>query len=184
MKRSNIAIVAVLLCTTAPLAIGQLSAQESGAASPSARLDGFVGDGTCTAKMVAMGGNPARTSTGKFHGEKTLDGHWAVIRYDEDRTATNTKPFSVVQYVGYDDAKRRFVTVQLDNTGGSYITGVGSGWKGNSITFDETMLIGGKPTPARDVFISGDGGMATHLGQMRDAGGKWITMDTETCHKS
>jgi hypothetical protein len=133
--------------------------------------------------MPAMGNSPARASTGKFHGEKTLDGRWAVIHYDEDRTAAVQKPFSVVQYIGYDSAAKHFVTVQLDNSGGSYQTGVSSGWKGKTMTFDESTLMDGKRVQARDVFTDGDAGMSTHTGMLRDGSGKWVAMDKESCKK-
>jgi hypothetical protein len=183
MKSPSLAVAAILICASAPFAAGRASAQEAGA-SVSRQLDGFVGDGICTGAMPAMGKSAARASTGKYHGEKTLDGQWAVIRYDEDRTAAVPKPFSVVQYIGYDAAAKHLVTVLFENTGGSYATGVSSGMKGNTMTFDESILMDGKRVQARDVFTNGEGGMSTHAGMMRDASGKWIAMDKETCHKA
>ena len=184
MKSPNLTVAAILICASAPFAAGQASAQLSNGSSPSSQLDGFVGDGICTGTMPAMGKSPARASTGKFHGEKILDGQWAVIHYDEDRTEAVPKPFSVVQYIGYDPAAKHFVTVLFENTGGSYTTGVSSGMKGNTMTFDESTLMDGKRVEARDVFTNGEGGMSTHTGMMRDASGKWIAMDKETCHKA
>jgi hypothetical protein len=183
MKSPSLAVAAILICASAPIAASRASAQEAGA-SVSHQLEGFVGDGICTGTMPAMGNSPARASTGKYHGEKTLDGQWAVIRYDEDRTAAVPKPFSVVQYIGYDAAAKRFVTVLFENTGGSYATGVSSGMKGNTITFDENILMAGKRLQERDVFTTGEGGMSSHAGLMRDSTGKWIATDKETCHKA
>ena len=182
MKRSNLAMAAVLLCTAAPFAAGQGSAQQAGASAALAQLDAFIVDGTCTASMSAMGKNPARTATGKLHVEKTLDGHWAVIHYEEDQTADNPKPFRIAQYIGYDAAAKHFVSVEFDNADGSYITGVSPGWTGNTATFDETIMMDGKPRQARDVFTKGASGMTSHSGMLRDENGKWITMETETCH--
>jgi len=184
MNRTSLAILAVLVCASAPFAIGQASAQPAGASSPSAQLDAFVGDGTCTGHIMAMGKNPGHVTSGKYHGEKTLDGHWAVIHYDEDQTTANPKPFSVVQYIGYDAAKQHFVTVLFVNSGASYGTGVSPGWKGNTITFDETVPMGGKHTSFRDVFTNGDSGMSSHTGMMQDQHGKWVKTDEETCHKA
>src|SRR6185437_8022613 len=87
MERTSLAIFAALICTAAPFAIEQASAQQAGASSSSGKLDDFVGAGTCTGNMQAMGKNPAHATTGRFHAEKTLDGNWAVIHYDEDKTA-------------------------------------------------------------------------------------------------
>lgn len=181
--RASLAILAILACASAPIAAGHASVQQKSASSPSGQLDGFVGDGTCTGNMMAMGKSPAHATTGKVHGEKTLDGHWAVIHYDEDRTAANPKPFSVAQYIGYDAAKRQFVTVLFDNSGASYGTGVSSGWKGDTITFDETVSIDGKPGSFRDVFTNSASGMSSHTGMMHDEHGQWVKTDEETCHK-
>ena len=182
MKRSTIAAAALLLSAAAPFAAGQASARQAGASSPSAQLQEFVVDGTCTATMVAMGKYPARTATGKVHGEMTLDGQWAVIRYEEDQTAANPKPFRVEQYIGYDAPAKHFVSVEFNNTEGGYVAGVSPGWTGNTATFDETMLVDGKITPSRDVFIKGESGMKTHIGMLRDESGKWIEAERETCH--
>jgi hypothetical protein len=181
MKRTSVGIFAALVFTSAPFAIGQAAAQQP-AGSPH-QLDSFVGDGTCSGNMTASGKNPAHATTGKFHGEITLDGHWAVIQYDEDKTAANPKPFSVAQYVGYDAAKKQLVTVLFDNSGSSYGTGVSTGWKGDTITFDETVTMDGKPGSFRDVFTNGASGMSSHTGMMRDKDGKWVKTDVETCHK-
>lgn len=180
MKRTTLAILAALFCAS-PFAIGQTSV---GASPQSDQLDRFVGAGTCTGNEMAMGKNPGHATTGKFHGEKTLDGHWIAIHYDEDQTAANPKPFSVVQYVGYDTAKKHYVTVSFTNTGESYSTGISPGWTGNSITFDETVWTNGKPTSYRDVFTDGDSGMSSHTGMLKDKDGKWVKTDEEHCHKA
>lgn len=184
MKRTSLAIFAALVCMSAPLAIGQASAQPAVASSPSNQLDGFVGDGICTGNMMAMGKNPGHATTAKYHSEKMLGGHWVAMHYDEDQTAANPKPFSVVQYVGYDAANKHFVTVLFDNSGESYGTGVSSGWKGNTITFDESIAMGDKRASFRDTFTNGVSGMSSHTGTMRDKSGKWVKTDEETCHKA
>jgi hypothetical protein len=184
MTRTRLAVVVVLICTSAPFAVSQALARQAGASSPADQLDGFVGDGVCTGKMMAIGKNPGHVMSGRVHGEKTLDGHWAVIHYAEERTASNPKPFSIDQYVGYDPAGKHFVTVLFDNTGAGYATGVSSGWTGNTITFDETVWIGGKRASVQDVFTNGDSGMSSHTGKLRDTKGKWITTDEESCHKA
>lgn len=183
MKRTSLAIFAALACASAPFAIGQASAQPAAGSSPSNQLDGFVGDGTCTGNTMAMGKRPAHATTGKFHGEKILDGHWAVIHYDEDPTAAIPKPFSVVQYIGYDAVKKQFVAVAFDNSGSPYSKGTSPGWKSNSITFDETAE-GMKGLFFRDTFTKGDSGMSSHTGTMKDKSGKWVKTDEETCHKA
>lgn len=178
MNHKTIAAAVALTCASA-LGMSQVAAQDSRAPSAMDQLDGFVGDGTCTGQVMAMGKDPARATTGKYHGEKTLDGHWVVIRYDEDQTAANPKPFHVRQYFGYDAAKKRYVAVLFDNSDHGYGMGTSPGWKGGSATFDESM--DGKTVIFRDVFTRGASGMASHAGWMKDKSGNWVKTDEEHC---
>lgn len=183
MKRTSLAILAALVCMSAASADGQASGQQTGASSPSDQLYRFVGDGTCTGQNMAMGKDPGHVTTGKFHGEKTLDGHWVVIRYDQDRTAAIPKPYHVAQYIGYDAVKKQFIAVTFDNSGGPYAMGTSQGWKGGTIEFDETAP-GAEIPSFRDIFTNGDSGVATHTGMMQDKNGQWVKTDEETCHKA
>jgi hypothetical protein len=158
------------------------AAQQASGSSPSDRLDAFVGDGTCSGKFLGMGKHSGHATTAKFHGEKVLDGHWAVLHYEEDRTAANPKPYSVAQYIGYDGAKQRYVSVIFDNSGPGYSTGVSTGWTGKTITFDETVKMDTSSVHLRDVFTDAGSGLSSHTGLMRDKNGKWLTIDQETCH--
>lgn len=181
MKRIHSTILASVICTSSALLAGPVAAQDKPGAG-SDPLAKFVGSGTCTGNALAMGKNPGHATTGKFHGEKTLDGHWAVIHYEEDQTAANQKPFKVVQYFGYDAATKRYVSVLVDNSEYSYSTGTSAGWKGNSITFDEST--DGKPASFRDIFTTGENGLSSHTGMERGKDGKWVKTDEETCKGS
>ena len=122
MKRTASLSLIALACATT-FAITQVEAQESQASASAGQLDKFVGSGTCTGNVMAMGKNPGHATTGKYTGEKVLDGNWVVIHYDEDQNAVNPKPFHVIQYFGYDTAKKRYVSVLVDNAEASYSTG-------------------------------------------------------------
>ncbi|MGH8040791.1 MAG: DUF1579 family protein [Rudaea sp.] len=169
-------------CATTALAVdGNLDATT---ASASNALDGFVGSGICSGNVMAMGKNPGHASTGKYHGEKTLDGHWVVIHYDEDQTAANPKPYHVAQYFAYDAREKQFVSVTFDNMGESYSTGTSPGWKADTFTVDENQTTHGKTVTFRDAFTKSGDGMSSHTGTMRDKHGKWVKTDEETCHKA
>lgn len=92
-----------------------ISAQAHAEDKPSTQLDQLsdflVKEGACTGNVMAMGKTAAHATTGHAHAEKTLDGNWLVIRYDEDKTAVNPKPFQVAQYLGYDAKNKQFITV-------------------------------------------------------------------------
>jgi hypothetical protein len=180
MKRKILAISVALLCAAASLSLEQAAAQDS-SSSPMAQLDGFVGDGACTGNTMAMGKTPGHATTARYHGERTLDGHWIVIRYDEDQAAANPKPFRVVQYFGYDPAKKRYVSMLIDNADPGYATSTSPGWKDGSIAFNETA--DGKVS-FRDAFTSKKSGMNSHTGWMKDKHGKWVKTDEEHCKLS
>lgn len=182
MKSTTIAMASAIVCTAVSLGIGSALAQDIKSSAPLDQLSEFVGDGTCSGHVMAMGKAPAHATTGKYHGEKTLDGHWIVIHYDEDQTAANPKPFHLQQFFGYDAAKKRYVAVLFENSNETYATGTSQGWKGDTATFDESM--GGESGMFRDVFTRGASGMASHAGWMKDKSGKWVKTDEENCKPS
>lgn len=183
MNRKTLAISAALVCATVSLGAGIAVAQDVKSASPMDRLGKFVGDGVCIGTMTA-GENSGSTTTGKFHAEKTLDGHWILIRYEQDRSAANPRPFKVAQYLGYDPAGKRFITVMLGNGDGVYSVGTSPGWNGNTITFEEVEVARGKPGHTREAFTTVGSGLSGYTGWFRDKSGKWIKADEETCKPS
>jgi hypothetical protein len=171
---------AILILASAPFATAH-AAGKSDAAAQLARLPFPAGDLDCTGNVMPMGGKPGHATKGSAHVEKVLGGNWIVIRYDDVASAANAKPYSVVQYVGYQDEGRRYVSTLVDNNEGSgYSTGVSAGWKDNAITFDETVA-GGKDVVFRDTFTA-NGDVFTHAGAMLDKNRKWVKTDEETCH--
>lgn len=182
MKRTSLAIFPALVYACAWFAASPASAQQAAAPSPAGALDKFVGSGTCSGKSLDKDMKSFHATTGKFDGEKVLDGHWVRIQYDEDQSATVAKPYHVIQYIGYDAPSKRYFAVTVDNSGSGYSTGTSTGWKGGSITFDESM--DGKPASFRDTFTTSSNGMSGHTGTMRDKNGKWIKTDEESCHNA
>ena len=179
MKRTTLTL-AISFCAIATLAGGTAAAQDKTAAASSA-LDKFVGSGSCTGKSLDSNMKAFHAITGKFSGEKVLDGNWVVIHYDEDQSAAAPKPYHVIQYIGYDAAKKRYVATMVDNSGSGHFSGTSPGFKGDSITFDEST--GGKPASFRDTFTTSQG-LSSHVGTMRDKTGKWVKTDEETCKSS
>jgi len=168
---------------TASSSIGQAVAQDSQSPSPMDELGKFIGDGTCSGDFLGMGQSPGHATTGKYHGEKTLDGQWIVIHYDENKTDVNPKPFHVQQYFSYDPEKKMFVAVAFDNMGPDYSRATSSGWKGDTFTLEYTELIDGKKVTLRDVFTHTTA-ENSHTGMVRDKKGEWVKTDKETCKSS
>jgi hypothetical protein len=183
MKRITHAFALSLVCLVASSSIGQALAEDSKSASPMDQLGKFVGDGTCTGNVLAMGTSPGHASTGKLHAEKTLDGQWVVIHYDENKTDVNPKPYHVQQYIGYDPEKKTFVAVAFDNMSASYSPATSSGWKGDTFTLEYTMSVDGKTVSLRDVFTH-TADESSHTGMMRDKKGEWVKTDKEVCKSS
>jgi len=183
MKGLSLALTVSLVCMAGSSGIGRAVAEDSTSPSPMDELGKLVGEGTCTGNLIAMGKSPGHATTGKYHSEKTLDGHWVVIHYDENKTDANPKPFHVQQYFSYDPEKKMFVAVAFDNSTPGYTPSTSAGWKGDTFTFDYSALIDGKTVLFRDVFTH-DATQNTHTGMMRAKSGEWIKTDTETCKAS
>ena len=183
MKRTTLAFTLSAVCLAVSSSIGQAIAEDLNSPSPMDQLGKFVGEGTCTGNLLAMGKSLGHATNGRYHGEKTLDGHWVVIRYDEDKTDANPKPFHVQQYFGYDAEKKVFVAVAFDNMSPGYSPATSSGWKGDTFTLEYTASIDGKMVSLRDVFTS-DAAKKIHTGMMRDQRGEWVKTDEETCRSS
>ena len=181
MKR-NPSIGSAALACAAALAVAQVNAQDSATASAD-KLAGFVGDGVCSGVM-ATGKNASGGTTGRFHAEKALDGHWIEIRYEQDASASNPKPFKVKQYLGYDPASKQFTTVMLGNGDGVYSVGKSPGWQGDTITFEEVETARGQAGQTREAFSTHGSGLSGYTGWFRDKSGKWIKVDEEHCKPS
>ena len=107
-----------------------------------------------------------------------------MIRYDEETSSSNSRPYHVTQYFGYDVKAGHFVDVLLDNSGQSYSTGTSSGWQGDAITFENTDSTGGGSHPLfRDVFTRHGPNEISHTGYEQNKSGKWIKTDEEVCKR-
>jgi len=175
-------LISLALVSSAPFA--EPAAAQAQGTSPLEQFDAFLGDGSCTGRVMAMGHSPGHATRGRIHGEKTLDGRWIAVRFDELGSAGSTNLYHVIQYFGYDRKAARLVDVVIDTSGSSSATGHSSGWRGNRITFENTENTNGKPAPFRDVFTRLGAGEVSHAGFMRDKSGKWVKADEETCHLS
>jgi hypothetical protein len=180
MKPTSFALYAAIACASSLLYPGQAGAQDK-MPSPLGQLSGFLGDGTCTGNLLAA--KSPRATSAKYHSEKTLGDHWIVVRYDEGVTPSNSRPYHLAQYLGYDAKAGHFVDVLLDNSGGSYAAGTSSGWRGDVLTFENTDFTSGTHPLFRDVFTRRGGLVVSHTGYERDKNGKWTKTDHEICKR-
>lgn len=180
MKPTSSTLYAALACASSLLYLGPAGAQNP-MASQQDQLSGFLGDGTCTGNFLL--GKAPRATSARYHAEQTLGDHWILVRYDEETTSSNSRPYHVAQYFKYDPKAKRFVDVVLDNAGESYGAGTSSGWQGDAITFENTDFASGSHPLFRDVFMRRGTMVVSHTGYMRDKNGKWIKTDHETCKR-
>ncbi|HJU40126.1 MAG TPA: DUF1579 family protein [Tahibacter sp.] len=181
MKRT-LSTILMLTFAAAPFALAHAEAAKSGASAELDRLPFPTGELACTGSFMAMGGKAGHATSGVAHVERILGGNWIVIRYDEQASTENARPYGVVQYVGYEDAGKRFISTLVDNNEGSgFSTGVSAGWKNDAMTFEETPS-GGKEAAYRDTFTA-KGDAFTHTGTMLGKDRKWVKTDEETCRK-
>lgn len=173
-------IPCIALACAAPL-LGHGQAMARNMAAPQLdQLSVFIGDGTCTGNFLMKPGHP---TTAKYHSEKTIGDRWIVVRYDEEATSSNSRPYHVAQYFSYDVKAGHFIDVLLDNSGENYGAGTSSGWQGDAITFENTVLTGAGRYVFRDVFTRNGAQMGSHTGYQRDKSGKWVKTDHEVCRK-
>ena len=179
MKYMSLGILIMLACASAPLTAGDAYAADAANPSPLDPFRFMVGEWDCTGQVYAHGTVLARPTRARVHGEEAAGGHWVLFRYDEIQTAENPRPFHIDQYFGYDPATKQYVSVAVDV--GGYFAETGSGWSGDSITFDESAdgkVIG------HDTFTKKGQDEISHSGTDMDKEGKWIKTDEETCHRS
>lgn len=178
--KSTFSILCIAVACAAPLlGLHQAQAQD---AIPSQldQLSGFLGEGTCTGNFMVQSGH---ATSARYHGEKALGNHWVVIRYDEETTSSNSRPYHVAQYFSYDAEAGHFVDVMFDNSGESYGAGSSSGWQGDAITFENTDFTSGSHSLFRDVFTRHGATVISHTGYQRDKSGKWVKIDEEICKR-
>ena len=168
-----------ITCAAPLLGHGQAKAQNM-AASQLDQLSVFIGDGTCTGSLLMK---PGHSTVAKYHSEKAIGGRWILVRYDEEATSSNSRPYHVAQYFSYDAKAGHFVDVIMDNSGENYGAGTSSGWQGDVITFENTVLMGSGHYVFRDVFTRDGTQMGSHTGYQKDKSGKWIKTDHEVCKK-
>ncbi|HEX4266768.1 MAG TPA: hypothetical protein VHY36_02695 [Steroidobacteraceae bacterium] len=179
MKSTSSILCIAAACAASLLGLGRAAAQDA-AASQLDQLSSFLGHGTCAGNFMIQSGHP---TSGRFHGEKALGDRWVVIRYDEETSSSNSRPYHVTQYFSYDAKAGHFVDVLLDNSGGSYSAGSSSGWQGDVITFENTDFTSGSHSMFRDVFTRRGVNVISHAGYQRDKSGKWVKSDEEICKK-
>jgi uncharacterized protein DUF1579 len=145
------------------------------------QLKYFVGTWTCkgTDPSTALGPEHPTQATVKIVSE--YGGFWITARYEETKTAENPMPYRFLVIWGHDAKDKKFYQWSFDGMGGNG-RAESSGWDGDKLVFNGSMMLMGKPTSARDNFTKKSDTELVHMGEM-ELDGKWTKTDEETCTK-
>jgi hypothetical protein len=143
----------------------------------------FAGYWNCSGKTFQTPFGPEHATAGIARGDLALGGFRLVLHYDETKTAASPMPFSVLQVIGWNDGAKAFDSVCFDVFGGA-CTQTSAGWKGNTLVFEGSGVMGGQKMGARDTFTKVSATELTHKGEMQGSDGKWMTGDEESCKKA
>jgi hypothetical protein len=142
----------------------------------------FEGSFSCSGKAFANPMGPEHATTATLHGAKAIGGRWVHISYDENKTTANPTPYHAGLYIGYDAAKKTFVSSCFDNMGG-YCNQTSQGWNGDTLIIEGTSNMDGKQSGARDTLVKRGANQLIHTGEFQGDDKKWVKLDEETCNK-
>src|SRR5437870_3074377 len=117
LAHSSRAMLAVIALVSTPLLAKEAAKPTAPAPAPPAELAQlafFEGNWTCTGTGFASPMGPEHATTATVHGAKAVGGMWVHIAYDENKTAANATPIHAGVYMGYDVAKKSFVSDCVD----------------------------------------------------------------------
>ena len=183
MNKTSVLSAALFACAMLPAGAGTEQAPHPQTAAGFAQLEFFTGDWSCTGKSFASSAVPAPVTTATLHAGQAVAGHWIALHYDESESAGNPTPYHSGQYLGYDAVTQKFMAIGVDDTD-AYSTETGSGWNGDTMTFEGTMITGGRSAGLREVFTRKSPDEMEHSAWARGADGQWVETDQETCHKA
>ncbi len=154
------------------------------APKPAAELDQlkmFEGTWKCDGKQPAGPMGPEQVYKSTFKGKKDVENFWLAFEYSQKKSKVHTMPISAKGYLGYDPAAKKYVTLGVDNMGGS-MSETSPGWEADKLTFSGDGQMGGQKISFRETYTkTGDKAMVWS-GEMK-MGKDWIPVGTDTCKK-
>jgi hypothetical protein len=150
-------------------------------APQTAQLGFLAGTWSCIGAQPSSVFGPAHEVQALAVGTFDLDGHWLTMRVTELRTGDNEQPGAWVYNFGYDSVGKQYVANWVDNFGGWGVQNAPA-VQNNTLVLTGTYNVDGQKIPARDTFERANATTMVHTSEMQ-AGGNWITVVSETCHK-
>ena len=154
------------------------------APKPAAELDQlkmFEGTWKCDGKQPAGPMGPEQIYKSSFKGKKDVDNFWLAFEYTQKKSKVHAMPISAKGYLGYDPAAKKYVTLGVDNMGGS-VTESSPGWEADKLTFVGDGQMGGQKISFRETYTKKSDKEMVWSGEMK-MGKDWIPVGTDTCKK-
>jgi hypothetical protein len=154
------------------------------APKPAAELDQlkmFEATWRCEGKQPAGPMGPEQDYKSTFKGKKDVDSFWISFEYSQKKSKAHALPIIAKGYLGYDPAAKKYVTLGVDNMGGS-VTESSPGWEADKLTFTGDGQMGGQKISFRETYTKKGDKEMTWSGEMK-MGKEWIPVGTDTCKK-
>jgi Protein of unknown function (DUF1579) len=154
------------------------------APKPASELDQlkmFEGTWRCDGKQPAGPMGPEQVYKSTFKGKKDVDNFWLAFAYNQKKSKVHTMPISAKGYLGYDPAAKKYVTLGVDNMGGS-MSESSPGWEADKLTFSGDGQMGGQKISFRETYTKTSDKTMVWSGEMK-MGKDWIPVGTDTCKK-
>jgi len=154
------------------------------APKPAAELDQlkmFEATWRCEGKQPAGPMGPEQDYKSTFKGKKDVDSFWISFEYGQKKSKAHPMPIMAKGYIGYDPAAKRYVSMGVDNMGGS-VTESSPGWEADKLTFTGDGQMGGQKISFRETYTKKGDKEMIWSGEMK-MGKDWIPVGTDTCKK-
>lgn len=168
----------------APAAPAAAATPPPPAPKPAAELDQlkmFEGTWRCDGKQAAGPMGPEQVYKSSFKGKKDVDSFWYAFEYAQKKSKVHNMPITAKGFLGYDPASKKYVTMGVDNMGGS-ISESSPGWEGDKLVFSGDGQMGGQKISFRETYTKKSDKEMTWSGEMK-MGKDWINVGTDTCKK-
>ncbi|HTB57557.1 MAG TPA: DUF1579 family protein [Polyangia bacterium] len=154
------------------------------APKPAAELEQlklFEATWKCEGKQPAGPMGPEQDYKSTFKGKKDVESFWISFEYSQKKSKAHAMPVIAKGYLGYDPAAKKYVSLGVDNMGGS-VTESSPGWEADKLTFTGDGQMGGQKISFRETYTKKGDKEMIWSGEMK-MGKDWIPVGTDTCKK-
>ena len=169
---------------TKPAVAAAPAAPPPPAPKPAAELEQlkmFEATWRCEGKQPAGPMGPEQDYKSTFKGKKDVESFWISFEYSQKKSKAHAMPVTAKGYIGYDPAAKKYVSLGVDNMGGS-VSETSPGWEADKLTFTGDGQMGGQKISFRETYTKKSDKEMIWSGEMK-MGKDWIPVGTDTCKK-